>query len=216
MRMVSSWLSVCLLVVTMSLVVSVAPAYAASPQLTRTKETFLNARFETQEGCLLTRTDVSGAVSTTLIRTSRQSAESVSVSIFVFDTCTNQELLSASGYQDVPVGTITLDAKRAGGIRNTNVPVFVPKGPGYTVAVPINLTFRGTGKASTEARRLVEHTPEGPVVRVIHTMSINGTAKANVVLPASCAIGFCEQLNLAPQADPNAQGAIVDVRTQAK
>jgi hypothetical protein len=187
---------IAILLVFSGIVLAPASAGAKAPEML--EETFVDASFYSEVGCHAYTIDVMGAASTHRIARKVNRLASVSVSIFIFDRCTNSVVLSASGYQEVDAQAIRLSRGMRSGSLDATVPVFVPLGTGYYVDVPVALQFHSAGKAERVHRRW-DDCSQGACVHCRQVGGIHaGRAWAEVILPPLQGVLFAEPINLTP------------------
>lgn len=183
----------------MAIVALLPMAVAAAPP-ERVTERYLDANFDTYlNACISSRVWVEGATRQTTGASHTQTA-AINTTIFVYDHCKNQEVLNTSGYAAVPLNTVRISPGLTSAIVSGSVPIFVPKGRGYTLDLSVMLTFSGAGKPK------VNKLPTGVGI------DRQGTARAQVILPALCGVVFCSDVNLTPAPAYSAQASQLKYR----
>jgi hypothetical protein len=181
--------------VVMVVVVSLPMAAAASsPE--RVTERYIDASFDNYlNACISAHVWVEGVTVARQTGSSLTQTAGINMDIFVYDHCTGLEVLSTSGSATVPFGSAQISPGLNPATVNGVVPVFVPKGPGYTLELSVSLAFSATGKL--EVNRYA--TGVG--------MGRKGNATAQIILPALCGVVFCSDVNLTPEPVYNAQAS---------
>ncbi len=143
-------------------------------------ERFFAASFYSEEACLERTVSVMGYESHSGLLGNRQQTSSATVSVYLYDPCAQEVVLSTSGYAEIPDADFQVTDHLETTTLNTEFLVFIPLGTGYYTPVTINLAFAGTGKLVVNTSRTWD--PLSSSLAVTRSASRSGLTQGTVVL----------------------------------